>query len=367
MEERTGKTLTAILIAEMCEIKSVLVITKKQALKDWKDTLNKYTHNKKFNVTNYHQAHKFGKHDLVILDEAHNYISGYPKQSAMHKKIQELTAYTPLIYLSATPHAQGYQMLYHQFALSTWSPWRKYNDFYHWFRDYGIPDHAWFNSRQVPVYTTTREELIIPEIQHLFISRTRKELGFIHEPKDQIHMIQLGPATKNTYNDVMKDKYYDFGDRELICDTPMKLRTSLHMLEGGVAKIEDEYLILPNNEKIDYIKTTWGDTEDLVIYYHYIAEGNKLRKAFNKATILQGISFAEGIDLAHKETIVIYSQDFSTAKHTQRRARQAAQHRDKPITVHFLLVEKAVSEQVYYTVSVNKQNFVDSVFERNYL
>ena len=259
-------------------------------------------------------------------------------------------------------------MLFHQFMLSSWSPWRKYRKFYSWFRHYGIPEHSWFNGRQVPIYTHTHEDLIVPEIQHLFISRTRKELGYEHEPVDKLHYIELDQSTKDIYNELMKDKMYEWHSHQkectLICDSPMKLRTSLHMLEGGVAKIEDEYFILRNNEKIDYIMSTWGDTEDLVIYYHYIAEGRKLRHYFKKASILQGISYAEGIDLAHMETIVVYSQDFSTAKHTQRRARQAAKHRDKPITVHFLLVKKAISAQVYHTVSVNKQNFVDSVFER---
>lgn len=364
-EERTGKTIPAILIAEMCSnVNSILIITKKKALRGWNDTLAALPHTKKYNVTNYHQAHKFGKHDLMILDEAHNYISGYPKQSKMHQRIQEIAKQTPLIYLSATPHAQGYQMLFHQFALSSWSPWRRYKDFYAWFRDYGIPDYSWYNGRQVPVYTKTKEALVLADVEHLFVTKTRAELGFKHEPEDQLHYFELNEATKACYNELLKEKYFDFGHHELICDTPMKLRTSLHMLEGGVAKIEDEYIELSNIEKIAYIKKTWGDTEELVIFYHYIAEGRKLRKAFKHATILQGTSYAEGVDLAHIDTIVIYSQDFSTAKHTQRRARQAARHRDKPIVVHYLLVKKAVSEQVYFTVSVNKQNFVDAVFER---
>jgi len=380
MEERTGKTITSILMAEMCNIRDVLVVTKKKAVKDWLKVLSQFSHTKKYYVTNYHQVHKFGRCDLLILDEAHNYISGYPEQSAMHKRIQENTSIRcPIIYLSATPHAQGYQMLYHQFALSSWSPWRKYKTFYAWFKDYGIPSHAWYNSKQVPVYTKTKEELIISETKHLFITRTRKELKFKHEPIDKLHYINLIQSTKDIYNELMEDKMYDFGNVELICDSPMKLRTSLHMLEGGVAKTSEiaikngkprivpKYWFLYNREKVTYILKTWGDTEDLVIYYHYIAEGRKLRKFFKKATVLQATSYAEGIDLAHIETIVMYSQDFSTAKHTQRRARQASQDRDRPITVHFLLVKKAVSEQVYNIVSVNKMNFVDSVFERNYL
>ena len=367
MEERTGKTLTSILMAEMCDIKTVLIVTKKKAIQGWLDTLEQFPHTKKYTVTNYHQVHKFSRPNLMILDEAHNYISGYPKQSGMHKRVQEISINIPIIYLSATPHAQGYQMLYHQFALSSWSPWRRHKNFYKWFGQYGIPDHSWFNGRQVPVYTKTKEDIIISEIEHLFITKTRMQLGFKHEPNDKLHYISLEEPTKNIYNELMKDKMYEWGNHMLLCDSPMKLRTSLHMLEGGVAKIEDKYHTLNNTEKILYILETWGDTDDLVIYYHYIAEGHKLRRVFKKATILQATSYAEGIDLAHKETIVMYSQDFSTAKHTQRRARQAAQHRDRPITVHFLLVKKAISEQVYHTVSVNKQNFVDSVFERTYL
>lgn len=380
MEERTGKTLTSILMAEMCDIRTVLIVTKKKALNDWVKTLAQFPHEKKYNVTNYHQAHKFGRPDLLILDEAHNYISGCPAQPTIHKAIMNISMQIPIIYLSATPHAQGYQMLFHPFMLSSWSPWRRYKTFYKWFSVYGVPSTAWYHGRQVPVYTETDEERIIAETKHLFIAKTRKELDFDHEPVDQKHYIELSEPTKKVYNELMVEKMYEFKGWELICDTSMKLRTSLHMLEGGVAKTTEiklrrsgkpytapTYRVLNNNEKIEYILKTWGDTDDLVIYYHYIAEGRKLRKVFQKATILQSTSDAEGIDLAHKETIVIYSQDFSTARHTQRRARQAAEHRDKPITVHFLLVKKAVSEQVYNIVSVNKMNFVDSVFERNYL
>jgi len=368
MEERTMKTLISILIAEACNnINTVLVLTKKKILEEevWQNTLKQFPHNKKYYVTNYHQVRKFSRCDLLILDEAHNYISGCPEQPTMHKYIQEnISLQVPIIYLSATPHAQGYQMLYHQFSLSTWSPWRRYNNFRHWFAHYGIPDTVWVTGRQRNVYTKTHEDLILPDIQHLFITKTRKELDFPHEPIDQLHYIELSQWTKDIYNELIEDKMCELDDWLLVCDSPMKLRASLHMLEGGVAKIDDNYLPLCNYEKIDYILKTWGDIEDLVIYYQYIAEGTKLKHMFKKATILQGTSNAEGIDLTHKETIIIYSQDFSTARHSQRRARQATMHRDKPIIVHFLLVKKATSAQVYKSVSINKQNFVDSVFDR---
>ena len=77
---------------------------------------------------------------------------------------------------------------------------------------------------------------------------------------------------------------------------------------------------------------------------------------------MQGDTFAEGVELSHLETLVVYSQSWRTAKHTQRRARQASKNRKSEIVIHFLLVKGALSEQCYPTVAINKKNFVDSCF-----
>ena len=71
--------------------------------------------------------------------------------------------------------------------------------------------------------------------------------------------------------------------------------------------------------------------------------------------------------MMHIKHLIIYSQDFSTARHTQRRARQANMNRDEPIIVHYLLVKGGISEQVYNTVTINKTNYVDLLFERKEL
>ena len=413
MEERTGKTLTSLIIAEMCQnVTNVQVVTTKSAIGmvnpgpdeegGWLDTLDKYNHDLNVSILNYHKASKATtKPDLVILDESHNYISAYPKfkgRMLKHSKIwtdvAKLCKGVPIIYISATPHAQGYHQLYPQFALSKWSPWKSYLDYYSWFKDYGIPETVWISGREITTYNKAKSEKSKADVAHLFLTKTRKELDFEYEPTDKIHYIDLDVRTKGLYNELMKDRVIQLPDvdLELIADTPMKMRTALHMLEGGVAKLSnipeavanrvpeniastfnindretrsgDLYIVLQNEEKCRFIQEIWGDTDDIIIYYNYIAEKIKLSAYFKNARILQATSNAEGIDLAHYETMIIYSQDFRTAKHTQRRARQASQHRDSKITVHFLLTRDAVSEQVYERVSINKENFVDTVFER---
>ena len=369
MEERTGKTLTSILVCERAKVQNILVITKKKALGGWHETLAAFTHTKHYTVVNYHQAKKENPKafDLIILDESHSYISAFPKRSMMWKSIKLLTKGKPLIYLSATPYAQGAQLLFNQLALSDWSPFSKWNSPYAWFRVYGIPDSIYLSGRAVETYKKVKTDEVLGSCKHLFVTATRKSLNFEHEPTDELHYIDLDTATKDAYNILMKHRVIELNGAELLCDTPMKLRTSLHMLEGGVAKVGATYMILGNTEKIDYMLSKWGDSADIAIMYNYIAERTKLEQYFKHAKLLQATSFAEGIDLSGLAELVIYSQDFSTARHSQRRARQANKKRSVPITVHFLLVEKAISEQVYKTVSLNKTNFVDSVFTREEL
>lgn len=382
-EERTGKTLACILAAEMCDVERVLVITKKKALDGWNDTLAKYKGKKKmWRVVNYHSAHKVTtKPDLVILDECHNYLSAFPKIGTTQTKRKELAKEgkpnvniydavkrickgVPIIYSSATPYAQGLSMLFHQFSVSSWSPWRRFATFYKWYNTYGKPRLVKVAGVERTIYNETHRDKVLADVSHLFITKTRQELGFEHEPEDKLHYIELGESTRYVYNQLLEHNVYELSVGWLVCDTDSKLRTSLHQLEGGTIKIDDDRFILANDEKVQYLLKEFGDSEDLVIMYNYQAEEKKLKEYFKKAKILQATSFAEGVDLSMHRDLVIYSQDFSTARHTQRRARQANKQRKEPITVHYLLVKKGLSAQVYKTVSVNKKNFVDSVFNK---
>ena len=398
MEERTRKSLTSILIAEMTDVSSVLIITKKKALDGWIDTLERFSHFKDFAVINYHKASKVTKsYDLIIMDEAHNYISGYPKRSKMWLSIKKLTKKKPIIYISATPYAQTPALLFNQFALSNWSPWSTYPSYYRWYNTYGTGETKWIGGQQVRCYDKVLDEQVLSCVEHLFIVKTRAELGFEQEPEDLLHYVELEDATKEIYNTLVKDRVVE-APIELVADTVMALRFFLHQLEGGTIKtvsinppeeaaelvqvrserVKDEdgmvlgtryhyYYNLEDQSKINYIKENFGDSKDIVIMYNYIAEGQKLRNAFKHAEVLQATSFAEGIDLSHVKHFVIYSQDFSTARHTQRRARQTGLDRKEPIIVHYLLVKGGISEQVYNTVTINKTNYVNSLYEKQLL
>lgn len=394
-EERTGKTGTILRMCdtlhEMGKVNKVLVLTKVKAKDGWLEQIEDFGADKNctFVVSTYHSCHKVvDDYDLVILDESHNYISGVPKPSAIWKKVKKLTAGKPIIYASATPHAQGFFQLYHQFALSSWSPWKDFRNYYRWYEEYAKRDAAgntvktWIQGVPRETYKDVDVERLEKEVAKYFSSKTRKELGFKHEPQDRVHYVQLGAGAVKACQKLSKDKLISFtvdGKRFVYnADTTSKLRTALHQLEGGtiivtaeelrgdqVMEIEREGLILNERSKIDYIKDTFGDTNEMVVMYNFKAEKEKLEEEFDNALILQATSFAEGVDLAHKKHLIIYSQDYSVARHTQRRARQASMSRTSEIIVHHILVKKGISEQVYDVVCVNKKNFVDSRFKNS--
>lgn len=356
MEERTGKTLIGLMLAEASSAKNVLIVTRKKAIEGWCNHLHDYEHKKSYALINYESVKKITqKPDLVILDECHA-ISGYPKPGVYQKTVRKLAFDCPVIFMSATFSAQTFSQLFHIFQITRHSPWFGFKNFYAWFREYGIPSTVRTATGEIQKYDQTKPG-VYEKVEHLFISYTRKQLGFEHEPEDILHFIELEQYKKDIYRTLKRDGIY----QDIIADSPMKLMILLHQLEGGTIKTEEGVLHF-SSEKVEYIKNKWGDSKDMVIMAHYIGEQERLKEEFSNATILSSTAYAEGVDLSHFKDLVIFSQSFSTAQHKQRRARQANIKRKEPIKVHFLLVEKGVSEAVYNTVSINGKNFVDRYY-----
>lgn len=376
---RSGKTLTAILIAEKSTlINSVLVLTKKAALGGWE----KFTTNKELNlkheytVTNYEQAHKLKSSDyqLVIIDESHN-LGTLGKPSLRIKTIQKLCRDLPHIHLSGTAIVESPNGIYHQMAISTFTPFMHKN-FYDFFREYGMPYYIKAGGREITQYDKCDLNKLMPIINDFTVYMTQEDAGISKELQavDKLHYIELNDDTKELYNKLQEDNIVDIWSNmftsigepvfklQLVCDTTMKLRTSLHMLESGVAKVGENYTDLGNNEKINYILTNFGDKETTGIMCHFIGEQLKLKSMFKNAQIYSSNAHAEGVDLSHLENFIILSSDYSGSKFIQRRDRIVNVNGSNTLTVHHILVKKAISEQVYKRVS-KKEDFNNSTYE----
>jgi len=377
-QERVGKSLTTLLIFEMSSRTKLLIVTKKAAIPDWKKLVIDYPiEGKEIEVINYESIHKAViTPDMMVLDEAHNGLSKYPKPSKTFLKVADKAWGLPLIYLSATPFAESYSQIYHQLRLSPWSPFAEYKSFYKWFDVFGVPKLQYLGSRQIKVYTETREDLIKPLLQPIMFGLTRLEVGFKHEAEDKVHYIKLDESTEKSMEAFSKNLVMEIEGEEVLAESVGSLLVKLHQMVGGTLKIDigmksptqKDYktVRLGNTEKIDYIKKTWGDTDDVVIMYHYKEEEHLLKEHFKRAVILQADRYAEGISLKQYKHLLIYSMSWRTSKYIQRRSRQADKDREEPIIVHFILTEDKVDWMIYDAVVNKKENFNGRMFKENY-
>lgn len=394
---RSGKTLTSLLITEKSnKINNVLILTKKAAISGWEKFLTgvKLTHT--YKVTNYEQVGKWDNdkrkailklnpedYDLVIIDESHN-LGTVGKPSGRYKVIKSLCYNMPHIHLSGTAIVESPNSIYHQMTISKYKPFIEKN-FYTFFRKFGKPYYIKAAGRDIQQYDKIisekdivqfpTKELLMPVINSFTVYMTQEDAGIDSgvQAVDKIHYVDLNESTKELYNTLQKDnitkvcqdmygpKTSLFEYEDLVCDTTMKLRTSLHMLESGVAKIDDEYIELGNTEKIDYIKKEFGDGVDIGIMCHFVGERRLLAKNFSKAQIYSSTSHAEGVDLSHLKHFIILSSDYSGSKFIQRRDRIVNINGSNTTIVNHILVKKAISDQVYKKVS-KKEDFNNSTY-----
>jgi hypothetical protein len=197
---------------------------------------------------------------------------------------------------------------------------------------------------------------------------TQTDAGISEKAKSQIklHYVKLTSETAVLYNKLQTDRVIAVKGKKLIADTIMKLRTSLHTIEGGTVKIGDNYIVLGNTEKIDYIKNNFDITEKVGIMCHYIGEQQLLKKAFPNAEIYSSTSHAEGVNLSHLDHFIIYSEGPSGAKHIQREDRCVNIYKEHTTLVHYLLVKHAISDQTYQCTS-KKNDFNNKNFKQRKL
>lgn len=362
---RSGKTYTAILTMEMSnKISRVLVLTKKNAIPGWhKFTENNSRLNHSYYVTNYEQVGKLKSedYDAVIIDESHN-TGAFPKPSLRYKQIRKLCWNMVHIHLSGTAIVESQASIYHQMFISKYTPF-KHKNFYDFHREFGEPYYIKAAGREINQYDRVKDTLM-PIINQFTIYMTQEDSGIDKslQAVDKIHIVELNQGTKDLYNKLQTDQIAIIDGKDLVCDTVMKLRTSLHMLESGVAKIGNDYIDLGNREKVDYIKEHFGDNEDTGIMCHFVGEKQILEKEFKHAKIYSSSSDAEGVDLSHLKNFVILSSDYSGSKFIQRRDRIININGSASLEVHHIMVKNAISEQVYKKVS-KKEDFNNSTYE----
>lgn len=357
-KERTRKTGAALWATEHSKAEGILIITKFRALDGWREHLEKHELIKEYHLVNYESAHKINcNYQLVILDEAHHAISGFPKKSNTFKTIKKLVGNRAVLYMSATPYAEHRGLLYHQFAVSNYSPFRRFRNAYEFFRVYGIPHMVRTPNGLIERYKKFKDDAIIHDCLHLFNFMDWKDVGISVEPVIRPVVVKPNTETLRLVNTWVKDRVLSIGD-DVVGDSIMKMRVVHQQIEGGTIKLSDgHYRIHKIPEKVQYILDNY-DLGKIVIMANFVAERMMLEKLLPGVRILSADGHAEGVDLSGEDKLIIYSMSHKTSKHSQRIARQVNHDRKDPIIVDILVMASPlIGMDIYQSVQEKKENF----------
>jgi len=362
-KERTRKTGTALLLSENSKAKKILVVTKKKAIPGWNTHLKNLPITKSYTIINYESVHKIkDTFDLIILDEAHHAISSIGRTSKTWMNVKKYTLGKPIVYLSATPYSEHLGLIFNQLALSSYSPFKEYINFYKWYNVFGIPKMVRTPYGLVDSRTKYKDKEILDKIQHLFIWKTRQEVGIEHEPTEKLIIIKPNGEYNKLFKGIIEDNIFE--DNLVLLDSDSKKRIVHYQLEGGTVKLDNgSSYIMDSLPKIEYIKSNYHG-KSIAIMAHFIHERTLLSNLLPEALILSSDGDAEGVDLQHIDKLIIYSMSFKTSKHLQRMARQANHDRRDPIEVDILVMDKpAIGKSIYNTVAIKKKNFDKNSYE----
>ena len=365
-EVRSGKTAAFIIAAQsLVSNDKILVITKKGAIPG----VTQFA--KDIDVTNYHQAKKVTKiYTLVILDECHRYITGYPKRSSIWKEVAKVTLEAEyVIFSSGTPTPESYAMLFNMLALSPDSPWNNYKSYTKWHSDYGIPyKKKVANGLLVNGWDRVKDTKIWDSIKHLVVQMTRAEAGHKFDAVDKIHKIPLNKYQQELYDDLDVDNMHEIHatDYTILADTTAKMLQKKHQIAGGYVNAVsdlDESITMNfevGSDKVQYIKDNFDPKETIILAF-YIPEQEYLATIFpNVGSITKN---SDGVDYSHFKNMVIYSMGFPASTYEQVRGRQLNFiKRKEEVIIHFLI--SGIDQYVYNAVS-NKQSFTAEWYRSN--
>lgn len=378
MEVRTGKTLTSLSVADKCNAKNVLFITKKKAISSIQTDYDMLKPSYKIVVINYESLHlvEEAPFDFIIVDEAHS-LGAFPKPSGRSLAVKELVNKykAPVVFLSGTPTPESYSQMYHQVWCIPNNPFKKCANFYKFSAEYVDVKQKKVNGMIIRDYSFGRET-ILDKMKPYTLTYTQQEAGYVTKVKEEILYVTMKPSTYNMINRLKKDLVIEGKEETILADTPVKLMSKLHQMYSGTIKFESGNSMVIDTSKAEFIKSNFEGCK-IGIFYKFKQELEALKKVFGdeltteldefnstwKNIALQIVSGREGISLKKADYLVYYNIDFSATSYWQSRDRMTTTDR-LTNQIYWVFAENGIEDMIYKAVS-DKKDYTVNHFKRD--
>ena len=381
MEVRTGKTLTALGVAEKLGIQNLLFVTKKKAISSIEADYKKLMPGYQITVINYESLHKVeGVFDFVVLDEAHT-LGAYPKPSKRTKLVKQIILrQNPFVVLmSGTPTPESFSQIYHQVYACAKNPFSQYKTFYKFAKEYVNVTQQMFHSMPSNNYDDGKPE-ILDRMKPYMISYTQKEAGFKSKIQEHVLKVQMSELTYRFVKEMREHSVIEGKktDDAILGDTGVKKMSKIHQLFSGTVKLESGKGMVTDLSKAKFIHAEFNN-QKIGIFYKFKAEYDALKQVYgdaltddledfnstNKNIALQIVSGREGISLKKADCLVYYNIDFSALSYWQSRDRMTTKDSIQN-DVYWIFSEKGIEEKIYRAVT-KKKDYTLKHFEKDLL
>lgn len=380
MEVRTGKTLTALSIANNFGASCVLFLTKKKAIASIQKDFETLRPSFDLFVTNYEAAHTItGTFDIIILDEAHC-LGAFPKIGTRTKEVKRLCEGKPIIYLSGSPTPESYSQIFHQLHVSSFSPFAEYKNFYKWAADYVNVKQRRFAHGLVNDYSNANKFQIDQYTNHLFLTYTQEQSGFTAMVEEFVLPVKMKESTYALASKLRARRVYvGRNGEEIVADTEVKLMGKLHQIYSGTVLSESGEIICFDDTKARFIAERFAGKK-IAIFYKFRGELELIRWAFKAAItdspeefnqrhdltfVSQIQSGREGINLSSADALIMFNIDFSHVSYIQSRARLQTKDRERPCPLYWIFSEGGMEEKIYERVKA-KQDYQIHYFRADF-
>ena len=360
--------------------KNVLFITKKLAFKSIEEDYVDFGYSQSFDLTiiNKESLHKLtdNDYDVVVIDEAHEY-GAFPKSGKYQKAIKSRFNRLPMIMLSGTPHPESFCQLYHQFEMSSSTPWSRCTNFYNWHKVYGVPKIKYLGALKVADYSDCQKDIVLSEVSHLMLSFTQEEAGFTTSVNVKKLYHTMGDDVNRLITKLRDDNILRGDDgRVIIADSGAKMMSKVHQLSSGTCKCDDGSTVIFDYSKARFIQQILVGYK-IAIFYYFQAELDILKHVFgdtlttdldefnstSKHFAVQQARGAKGISLKAADKLVFYNFGFSNEKYIQAIDRLTTMDRLSN-DVYFIINPKGIDNFVFASLEA-KQDYILSAFKKD--
>ena len=382
MEQRTGKTMTALWLAEKWDCRQNLVICPKKALPVWKQEIalmgldvNQFEI-VSFETFRIHRLKFQQSWDLVIVDESHRIKE---RKSQQTKAVWSLSrrAKKRLI-LSGSPQGNGMEDYYAQLKFirpDLFPTWESFE------RQYLIIQDRWIAGREDPfpeIVGYKNQEYFKELLASISFRVTREEVSKVKtRVRNRKYSIPWSSESRSLYDILDTKLYFEVQEGLVSAAHVLTKGLKLHQICGGFVKDDEKQLQVVGQDKLTKL---WelidgplqGCSIAIVAQYKAemdaIAQGLSVRgitfaqvrgkhqydpKDRSQVTILHPSS-GEAIQLAHHNHMIIYSMGHSYLKWAQFKDRIVLV--DTPqVIYHYLLMQESMDEVIYQAVIEKKK------------